>query len=210
MNIPDLSLSDYLTALSSSAPTPGGGAVAACSAAQGAALAAMVCAISGEKPGPHQAQLQATLPQLQALQTELKTLMDQDAQAYAQLSACFKLPKSTPEEQEGRSTAIQRELAHCALPPLRTMERSLQTLELTASLLGKASPSLATDLAVAAQCLSTALQSAWLNVLVNVNSLKDRAQATALGNQGQALLDTALPLAENIYQDIAQSLTPKE
>ena len=43
MKLVDMPVRDYLNILASDAPAPGGGSVSALSAAQGAALVAMVC-----------------------------------------------------------------------------------------------------------------------------------------------------------------------
>ena len=53
----------------------------------------------------------------------------------------------------------------------------MEALELTASLLGKSNESAASDLGVSALSLRAAVQGAWLNVLINIGSMKDRELA---------------------------------
>ena len=54
------------------------------------------------------------------------------------------------------------------------MEIAVETLELTDSILGKSNDSAASDLGVSALSLRAAIQGAWLNVLINIGSLKNK------------------------------------
>ena len=85
-------------------------------------------------------------------------------------------------------------------------ELAVETLELTASILGKSNDSAASDLGVSALSLRAAIQGAWLNVLINVGSLRDRAFADRALARGRAVRDRARPLADNIYQAITDAL----
>ena len=51
-------------------------------------------------------------------------------------------------------------------------------------------------------CLSAAIRGAWLNVLINVSSIKDQAFADEYRTKGQALLDETLPLCDAGYEKI--------
>ena len=48
------------------------------------------------------------------------------------------------------------------------------------------------------------MQSAWLNVLINVGSLKDQEFAAEYRAKGEALLAHALPLADECYAEIVK------
>ena len=86
------------------------------------------------------------------------------------------------------------------------MELCAQALELTASLMGRSNKNAASDLGVAALSLSAAMRGAWLNVCINLGSLKDRALADSYRARGQALMEKSLPLADEIYQAVLASL----
>ena len=86
------------------------------------------------------------------------------------------------------------------------MELAVEALELTASVLGKSNDSAASDLGVSALSLRAAVQGAWLNVLINIGSLKDTALAEEYRTKGEALLAKALPLADDIYSTVVKSM----
>ena len=78
-------------------------------------------------------------------------------------------------------------------PPLEVMDLAAQALDLAASLLGRFNENSASDLGVAALSLRSGLQGAWLNVLINAGSLKDRGAAEAALETGRHLLARAMP-----------------
>ncbi|MFZ9971047.1 MAG: cyclodeaminase/cyclohydrolase family protein, partial [Bacteroidia bacterium] len=49
-------------------------------------------------------------------------------------------------------------------------------------------PNAASDVAVGALCIKTAVRGAWLNVLINAPGLKDRAFANRIVSDAEALL----------------------
>ena len=62
----------------------------------------------------------------------------------------------------------------------------------------------ASDLGCAALHLGCAIQGAWLNVLINLGSIRDVAFAAQYRTRGQILLDEALPLSQRIYGRILE------
>ena len=86
------------------------------------------------------------------------------------------------------------------------MELSRDALLLTAGLLGRSNVSAASDLGVSALMLKAALQGAWLNVLINLGSLKDVEMAEVYRTRGEAVLAEALPMADEIYEKVKASL----
>ena len=117
----------------------------------------------------------------------------------AAIPAAFALPKGTEEEKAARSKAIQAALRGCIDTPMEMMELAAETLELTESLLGRFNDSAASDLGVAALSLRSAIQGAWLNVRINISSIKDQDLAERSRERGEALLAKALPAADRIY-----------
>ena len=126
--------------------------------------------------------------------------------ALTAVGSSLKLPKDTEEEKAARSAAVQRGLEGCTRPPFEMMELAVETLELTASILGKSNDSAASDLGVSALSLRAAIQGAWLNVRINIGSLKNRELAEDYRQKGEALLARALPLADRIYDTVTAAL----
>lgn len=155
----------------------------------------MVCALTAgrEKYAAHQALIADVQKRAEALRPRLLEVMDRDTEAFLTVSAAFALPKGTEEEKAARSQAIQRGLELCTEVPLEGMELAGEVLELAGSILGRCNESAASDLGVAALSLRAGIQGAWLNVLINVGSLRDRAFADRALARGRAILDRALP-----------------
>ena len=82
------------------------------------------------------------------------------------------------------------------------MEICSEAIDLCASLVGTTNPNVVSDLGIAALTLKTAMQSAWLNVLINLKSLKDHEFADECWRHGQALMDHAIPLAKESYKKV--------
>ena len=208
MKLAELKTSEFVDLLASDAPAPGGGSAAALEGALGAALTAMVCGLTvGKKK---YAEFQELAEEAQKKATDLKArfvdVMDRDTEAFNVVSAAFGMPKATDEEKAARSAAIQEGLKGCTKTPFEMMELAVETLELTASILGKSNDSAASDLGVSALSLRAAIQGAWLNVLINIGSLKDTALAEDYRAKGEALLAKALPLADQIYDTVVKAM----
>ena len=208
MKLAELKTAEFVDLLASDAPAPGGGSAAALEGALGAALTAMVCGLTvGKKK---YAEFQELAEEAQKKATDLKArfvdVMDRDTEAFNVVSAAFGMPKATDEEKAARSAAIQKGLEGCTKTPFEMMELAVETLELTASILGKSNDSAASDLGVSALSLRSAIQGAWLNVLINIGSLKNKELAEDYRAKGEALLAKALPLADQIYDTVVKSM----
>ena len=208
MKLAELKTAEFVDLLASDAPAPGGGSAAALEGALGAALTAMVCGLTvGKKK---YAEFQELAEEAQKKATDLKArfvdVMDRDTEAFNVVSAAFGMPKETDEEKAARSAAIQKGLEGCTKTPFEMMELAAETLELTASILGKSNDSAASDLGVSALSLRAAIQGAWLNVLINIGSLKNKELAEDYRKKGEALLAKALPLADQIYDTVVKSM----
>lgn len=205
MKLAQMSAEELTKLLASDAPAPGGGSAAALEGALGAALTAMVCGLTAEKPqyAAYRTEILTVQSRAEALREQLLTWMDRDTEAFLQVSDAFAMPKATGEEKVQRSAAIQRGLTVCTETPLAVMALAVEGLELVKSLLGRYNESAASDLGVAAVSLEACARGAWLNVLINVGSLKDREKAHAFREQGKALLEQARNLAAYVEREQA-------
>ena len=208
MKLAELKTAEFVDLLASDAPAPGGGSAAALEGALGAALTAMGGGLTGGKKKV--AEFQELAESAQAKATDLKArfvdVMDRDTEAFNVVSAAFGMPKATDEEKAARSAAIQKGLEGCTATPFEMMELATAALELTGSLLGKTNDSAASDLGVSALSLKAAIQGAWLNVLINIGSLKNKELAEDYRKKGEEMLAKALPLADQIYDTVVKSL----
>ena len=208
MKLAELTTAGFADLLASDAPAPGGGSAAALEGALGAALTAMVCSLTvgKKKYAEYEELVQSAQAKANDLKARFVDVMDRDTEAFNVVSAAFGMPKATDEEKAARSAAIQKGLEGCTKTPFEMMELAVEALELTASILGKSNDSAASDLGVSALSLRAAIQGAWLNVLINISSLKNKELAGDYRAKGEALLAKALPLADQIYETVVKAM----
>ena len=204
MKLAELRVDEFASILASDAPAPGGGSAAALTGALGAALTAMVCSLTvgKKKYADYQELAEATRKKAGELKDRFIDVMDRDTEAFNIVSAAFAMPKETDEEKAARSAAIQEGLKACTRTPFEMMELAVEAMELTDSVVGKSNASAMSDLGVSALSLGSALKGAWLNVLINIGSLKDQELAADYRTKGEALLARGSELSEKIYQAV--------
>ena len=208
MELTTLTITDFTSLLGSDAPAPGGGAAAALTGALGAALCGMVANLTLGRPKYAEFEEEAASAAEKAaqLRSQLLAAMDEDAASYNGFMAALALPKTTGEEKAARSAALQEALLASTQAPLHTMELAAEVLQLTRSLIGRSNPNAVSDLAVSALSLKAAMQGAWLNVLINIGSLKDPDQAEYFRARGGRLLAENVPLADEIYETVKKKM----
>ena len=200
----DQSIRDYTALLASSAPAPGGGSAAALTGALGIALTGMVGALTEGrgKYAEHARFVAELLERAASIQEALLDLVDEDTVVFNKMSEAYKMPKADGEEKAARGEAIQTALKACTATPYKMMELCLRGIELTSDAVGRTNRNVASDLGVAAICLKAAAQGAWLNVLINIGSLRDADFASAYHEKGEAVIKKALPMADGVYEAV--------
>lgn len=190
----EMTLREYLDRLASSDPTPGGGAAAAITGAQGAALVSMVCnlTVGKEKFKAVEAEIKEVLAESEALRAKLLQLADEDAAAFGKVSEAYRMPKDTPEQKAARSAAIQEALKGAEAVPMQIMEACLQVMRLAVVAATKGNPNLISDAAVAGILAHAGLLSAADNVRINLRYIKDETfVATESERMRQLIQDAA-------------------
>ena len=190
-----LAVREYTAKLASGEPTPGGGSGAGLVGTLGAALGEMVAnfTVGKEKYRDAWEHVAPVLEQLTLSRDRLLDLTDRDADAYAQVGAAYGLPKDTDEQRAARAAAIEEALKAAASVPLGVCEEAAAALELLPVLLQYGNPNLVSDVGVAAEFCEAAFRCAWLNVEINLASIKDEPYKARLRSH----LEDLMALAEN-------------
>ena len=207
MKLCDMTLTDYLEVLRSNAPAPGGGSASALCGAQGAALVAMVAALTiGKKKYPLDQELCIEVEQRASeLKDELLAQVDKDTAAFGLVSQAMKLPRESEEEREARAKEIAKATYQATQVPFETMELCLKGLQYAKALLGHSNTNAASDLGVAALNLNACMKGAWLNVLINIGGI-DEEQADVFRIKGEKMVEKAERDSQEIYSVIRKSL----
>ncbi|MFD0363182.1 cyclodeaminase/cyclohydrolase family protein [Nocardia sp. GCM10030253] len=167
-----VTLAQYLTDLAAKVPAPGGGAVAALHAAQGAALVAMVARYTTRaKDAEHRPIVDRIIEAADAARDRALALADADAAAFTAVGNAYKLPKSTGAEAAARTEAIAAALVEAARVPAAVVDEADEVLSLAAELLPIGNPNVVTDIGAAADAARAAATSSQLNIEINVASL---------------------------------------
>ncbi|WP_062997305.1 cyclodeaminase/cyclohydrolase family protein [Nocardia mikamii] len=164
----------YLDDLAAKIPAPGGGAVAALHAAQGAALVAMVARYTTRaKDADNRPVIDRIITAADAARERALALADADATAFTAVGAAYKLPKDTDEQISARKEAIASALLQAARVPAAVVAEADEVLSLAADLLPIGNPNVVTDIGAAADAARAAAASSQLNIAINVGSLGD-------------------------------------
>jgi formiminotetrahydrofolate cyclodeaminase len=164
----------YLDDLAAKIPAPGGGAVAALHAAQGAALVAMVARYTTRaKDADNRPAIDRIIAAADAARERALALADADATAFTAVGAAYKLPKDTDEQVAARKEAIASALLQAARVPAAVVTEADEVLSLAADLLPIGNPTVVTDIGAAADAARAAAASSQLNIAINVGSLGD-------------------------------------
>ena len=193
-------IGNFLDALASGNPTPGGGGAAALIGATGAALVSMVCnlTIGRKKFAEAEEELKATLAKAEALRAELIKGIDDDAVVFGSVMAAYGLPKETDEQKAARTAAIQAALRDATSAPKACAKAAAEVVELSEIVARKGNPNVASDAGVAALAGIASLRSAYLNVAINANAMTDRAFADQALAEVAALVTAKTAQAEEV------------
>lgn len=164
---------EFLDALASSTPTPGGGSAAAYSGAAAAGLVSMVArlTIGKKKYVEVESKMQAILTQAEALRNDLTLSIQLDSSAFDGVMAAYTLPKGTHEQQGIRQKAIEQATLLATQAPMGVAHKSLQVLELADQIIRLGNISALSDGATGAALATAAIHGAAYNIRINVKEL---------------------------------------
>ncbi len=200
------SLRDYIAALAARQSTPGGGTVAAISAAQAAALLQMVANFTDDidnksdnnksnndaKP----ADIKSIIDKASRAAEQFLILAEQDMTAFQEVMQAY---RSRDEDR------LQTALRMAAEPPIKVIAGCVALLKDLRLIARIGNQNLITDTAIAADLLASALRSSELNVLINLRQMKKPEVRQQLQDALRENGTTLNQLAE-IVAEIKQSL----
>ena len=175
MALADLSVKEFLAKTASNSPVPGGGSIAALSAAIAASLSEMVAHLTIGKKGYEalEEEMEEIAKDAFQYRERLIRYIDKDSNAYNDVMAAFKLPKGTEQERKNREGAIQEALINATLVPLDVARDAFKIIELAGKAVKQGNKNAVTDSGVAVMMARTAALSALYNVKINLASIKD-------------------------------------
>ncbi len=184
------SLASFISELSSASPTPGGGAASALSGCIGAALLLMAANLTIGKKGQEavQEEMKEIKNKLDLLVSRFYNLMEIDNQAFNRVIEAYKIPK---EKKEERDSAIEEALKGAAQVPLEVLEKAVEGLRLAKPTAEKCNKNSVSDAGCGSNFLFNAAQGAYLNILTNLLSLRDKEYKSNKEKIAKGLLQEA-------------------
>jgi glutamate formiminotransferase/formiminotetrahydrofolate cyclodeaminase len=183
-------LSDWMDAVASSSPAPGGGTASAVAGGIAAGLAAMVGRLTAgrKKYAAVDAEFRELVERAETLRVRLMRLGEEDAAAFNAVSAAYALPK---EPEAPRRAAIQAALVGAAKVPLETLRAARDVAALAARAAEAGNRNAVSDAGVAALLAGAAARGAAYNVRINVSGMPDPAEAAPLAAEAARLVADA-------------------
>jgi len=200
----ELSVKDFIYETASDSPAPGGGSVAALSAASAAALIEMVANLTLGKKGYEE--VTAQMENVKKFAGEYKekfiNYIDEDSDSFNKIMAAFKLPKDTDEQKAERTKVVQEAFKGAATVPLNVGKDAFALLELAKTVVLKGNQNAVTDGAVAAMQARTAVHGAFYNVKINLGSIKDEAFVQNTNSQMKEIEDKVDSIEKEILSKV--------
>ena len=198
-------LEEWLKALASDAPAPGGGGASALAGSCAAALGAMVANLTRgnkryEDVRPEMAFLAERTEQISK---HLFDLIEEDRLAFLPLAEAYRIPKDEP----GRTEKLEAALRTAAGAPMDMLRTLAELPPLLSVLFEKGSRLALSDVGCAAALCSGAAESAHLNIFVNTGLMKDRIRAEELEGEADRLLMETVNACDHLYTSVRDRLS---
>ncbi|HTY58296.1 MAG TPA: cyclodeaminase/cyclohydrolase family protein [Bacteroidota bacterium] len=201
-------LAAFLDELASSSPAPGGGSVAALAGALGAALTTMVCnlTIGKKKYAAAEEEMKKILVQSEEMRGLFTALIDKDTEAFNKVMEALSLPKETEPQKALRSAAIREATKEATNVPLEVMKHCIDGLALAQQVAAAGNVNSISDAGVSAYMLHAAVESAALNVRINLNNLNDSEFVGWKTDEMESLRNTSRMMLDEIQGIVADKL----
>ena len=206
MSMLDKSCKDFIDVLASKAPVPGGGGAAAIGGAVGMALSNMVgnLTVGKKKYADVQDEVKELIEKGNKVIADLESLVDKDAEVFEPLSKAYGLPKDTPELAKQREETLENCCKVACSVPMDIMRATFEGIKIHARM-GEIGTMIAiSDVACGVVFMKAALIAASMNVIININSIKDqdfnktaKEEMDRLLAEGTKLADDTLALVTN-------------
>ncbi|EFW37446.1 cyclodeaminase/cyclohydrolase family protein [Treponema phagedenis] len=181
----DLTVVEFVNETASNSPAPGGGSIAALNASVAAGLLTMVANLTvGKKK---YLDVSERMEEIAKVCGKYKDTfvdgIDKDANSFNGVMDAMKLPKETESEQKVRSAKIQEGYKEAIAVPLSLGTEVTALYPYAKELAETGNANAITDVAVALINIKAAVEGAFLNVRINLNSLKDEAYKAELNKK---------------------------
>lgn len=209
MKLADKTSIEFIEVLASKSAVPGGGGAAALTGAIGMALGSMVCnlTIGKKKYAEYEEKVQGVLKRATELQQELLKMIDADAECFLPLSKAYGLPKDTEEQKKLKEETLEKCLKDACEVPVSIVKLCYDSIKLHEALVDNCSKLAISDVGVGVQCLRAAIIGAQLNVIININSIKDKTYVEKVKKETEPLIEAGIKISDEVYEKVVKALS---
>ncbi|MDD4560761.1 MAG: cyclodeaminase/cyclohydrolase family protein, partial [Candidatus Cloacimonetes bacterium] len=203
-----MTVEGFCDLLSTDAPAPGGGSVAALCASMSGALSAMVSNLTIDKKGYEKVQNMALeyAPLGQSIKERAMHCIDVDTNAFYAMMDAMRLPKKTDEEIAYRDQQIEKCTQGAIIAPLESLRISLEAIQLADKVCQIGNVNALSDAGVAALVGLAAAKAAYFNIRINISGITDENFRKSTLAEAEELLDKCRTLSEKVEKDVSARL----
>ncbi|MBM4399397.1 MAG: glutamate formimidoyltransferase [Candidatus Cloacimonetes bacterium] len=204
----NLTLTDFCDLLSTDAPAPGGGSVAALCTAMSGSLTAMVSNLTVDKKGYEKVKdtVLDLAEKAQTVKEKALQAIDMDTDAFYLMMEAMRLPKKTDEETALRNAKLEETTQKAILAPFETLELSLAAVELAQQVAAVGNINALSDAGVAALTALAGAKAAYYNILINIKGITTKVFSDDILSKSAALIARIETLAAAVEKDITARL----
>lgn len=210
----DYKIENFLEELSSEVPSPGGGSTAALVFALSASLNSMVYSLTVGKKS-YEALKDEEKEKMLILHKEAKKLviaaeefMEKDRKDFLSLMESYKLPKSNEKEIEFRKEKIKEFTIKAMNTPMELAEECIKFYENIEFAIRYGNKNLVSDAGVAATLLHSAIESAIINVKVNLNFLREEEFCAEIEEKANKIVSDSYLKKNNLMNEVDKIIYP--
>ncbi|RJX27490.1 MAG: formimidoyltetrahydrofolate cyclodeaminase [Acholeplasma sp.] len=209
-------ITEFIDEVDSKSPAPGGGSVAALSAALGVSLTRMVGHLSIDKKrflaldSNIQFEFKDVISSLTYVKTQLIQAIDDDTKSFNMIMQAYQMPKTTDQEKELRQKMIQEGTVQAILVPMKVATLSLTALHQIPFIMRYGNPQTVSDLGVAILSLASGALGACMNVYINLPSLDDHIAKHQYKIQADDLKEKIEKIQTELLKEVYERLKINE
>ena len=208
MNISEKTCVEFVEVLASKSAVPGGGGAAALVGSIGMALGSMVCnlTIGKKKYAEYEESVKEILAKASDIEKNMLSMIDEDAENFLPLSKAYGLPTTTEEEKQIKEETMENALKMACEVPINIVRVCFEAIKLHEDLVDKGSRLAISDVGVGVQCLRAAILSGQLNVVININSIKDQEYVNKVKTEVDSLVEEGVKICDDVYARVEKAL----
>ena len=186
--------------------------MAALAGSVAAALGSMVANLTHAKKGFEAVRdpMQRAALECQALKDKLLVAIDADTDAFKDVLAAMRLPKSSDEQRAARESAIQKGYKKATRVPLTTAQHCLGTLRICREVAEAGLPASVTDAGVGGLLARAGVRGAIYNVQINLGSITDSQWVSEIRSQLASMVEECETLEAETRELVAKQIDAQQ